>query len=212
MKRTLFILALMFLIAIPVAMAQTDDPKTATPPNQAGAGLAPQGPGCQGKGMGMGMCSGKQPMGGQGLMECMKDLNLTDDQKAKMEEINFTNRNAMIDLRAGMEKARLKMHHEMMADTPDKAKILAASKEINTIQGQIEDAQINHFFAVRGILTADQLKKMKECKGDRLMGPCGHGRPGARGGGHWFGQMDDENQMENNMPGMQPPDDDSRIE
>jgi hypothetical protein len=93
------------------------------------------------------------------------------------------------------------MHREMMADTPDKARLLSASKEVNAIHGQIADARINHLFALRAVLTPEQLKKWKEFRGGCGLGPR-------------MGDLDDENEMEDedNEIGMQPSDFDSRTD
>jgi Spy/CpxP family protein refolding chaperone len=212
MKRTLVFLAMLIFIAIPVAMGQTPDPAQTTsgrgPAGMMGMGMHRGQDMGMGKGMGMGM-RGRGMMGRGGFGACAKELNLTDDQKAKIEDLNFANRNAMIDLRASMQKAHLKMQHEMMADTPDKARMLAASKEVNAIQGQIADARINHLFAMRAILTPDQLKKWKDCRGGMRMGlGLGICNPS----GPRIGDLDDENEMENDDIGMQPSDNDSRTD
>jgi Spy/CpxP family protein refolding chaperone len=210
MKKTLIFLAMMIFIAVPMAMAQSDNPGQTDKAHQDRQMIEHkviQEKGmCNGMGMGKGMgMRGRGMMGRGGFGACAKELNLTDEQKAKIEDLNFANRNAMIDLRASMQKAHLKMQHEMMADTPDKARMLAASKEVNAIQGQIADARINHLFALRAVLTPEQVKKFKECH----MGcGMGFGMPmGPR-----MGDLDDENNMENDDIGMQPPDNDSRTD
>jgi Spy/CpxP family protein refolding chaperone len=118
--------------------------------------MGPQG-GC------MGPCGGGEGMGGCNLIDCKEVLNLTDDQIAKIKDLNFAHKNQMIDLDAALEKAQLKMHHEMRADSPDKAKALAAAKEVNAVKGQIAEAKISHQFALMGVLNAEQLKKWKNC-------------------------------------------------
>jgi Spy/CpxP family protein refolding chaperone len=109
------------------------------------------------------------------LFEC-KDLNLTDEQKAKIKDLQYAHHNAMIDFRAALQKARLAMRHEMMSDNPDKGKALAASKEVAAAEGKIAEVRIGHFFAMRSVLNADQLKAWKNCKAEcRGMGRCGGG-------------------------------------
>lgn len=143
------------------------------------------GPRALHKDWGPGPDGGMDMMGGCNILNC-ETLELTDDQKAEIKEINFTHRNKMIDLKASLEKAQLNLHHEMRADSPDKARLLAAAKEVNTIRGQMTEARINHRFALRDVLTADQLKKWQECCGKRGgRGGKGMGRgyrPGMRQG------------------------------
>jgi len=160
------------------------------------AALAQPGPG-MGHGDGPGghdcMMHGKMGhgQGGCNILTCA-ELELTDDQKEKIRDLMFTHRQEMIDLKASLEKAQLNMHHEMQSDSPDKAKVLAAAKEANTIKGQMAEAKINHRFALRDILTAEQLEKWENCRGKcggrRDMGMHRGCRPGMGAGG--TGNMD----------------------
>ncbi len=122
-----------------------------------GAGMMP--------GMMQGRGWGQGHRGECNMLEC-KALDLTDDQTAKIQDLNFAHRNKMIDLQASLEKAQLKMRHEMRADSPSKTAVLAAAKEVNTVKGQIAEARINHQFDLRGVLTADQLKKWDDQRGN----------------------------------------------
>lgn len=132
-----------------------------------------------------GPCAGDKPgmrMGGHGagfmghcnMLSCRKDLGLTDEQVDKIEQINFAHKEAMIDIKADLEKARLKMHQEMRSDSPDKAKVLALSDEITAIEGKIAKARIEHQFAKRAVLTTEQLEKWNTCKQNCKAG-CGPG-------------------------------------
>lgn len=185
MKRTL-IFIVVALIAI--GSAATLLAQTAEKPAPAAEVTAPgpDNPPCMMPGMMGGMMPGGMPgmMGDRGrdcggecnLLNC-KALELTDDQIAKIKDLNFASRSKMIDLRASLEKAQLKMQHEMRAESPSKAAVLAAAKEVNTIKGQIGEERINHRFDLRGVLTADQLKKWDDCRGN-----CGgRGGMGMRG-------------------------------
>lgn len=143
---------------------------------------------CGDRGSGMGMrrgmmrgCGGDDDMGpGLGmccdLLDC-KELNLTKEQVQKIKDINFAHKNAMIDLKASLEKAKLRMGQEMKADSPDKARSLATMKEVHAVKGQMAEARITHMFNLRGVLTAEQLEKVKACHGG---GMCG-GKGGAMG-------------------------------
>lgn len=133
---------------------------------------ADDGPGQWARGGKMGHCS---------ILGCQKELELTDDQLAKIEDLKFAHQNAMIDLRAGLKKAELKMKQEAHADNPSKAAILTATKEITDIKGRIAEARVNHRFDLRAVLTAEQLEKWKDCQ-KQCVGDCGRGGRGF--GGH----------------------------
>jgi Spy/CpxP family protein refolding chaperone len=206
MKRTL-IFSVIALIAIGSAatlLAQT--PEEPTPPAGSNA-PAPDNPPCMMGGWMRGPMAGRtggmmpgmmgewRDWGGRGfggLLNC-KALELTDDQIAKIKDLNFAHRNRMIDLQAALEKAQLKMRNEWSADTPNKTTILAAVKEVNAARGQIAEERVNHQFALRGVLTADQLKKRDDCRGNSGgwhgagMGR-GHGQGRASGQGRGFGR------------------------
>ena len=172
MKKILFIGAALLLLAVPLLMAQGNMGKSNMPGKCDMQGkqmmMGQHGGRGHGQGMGIGM--------GMGLMQC-KALNLTDDQRGKMEQLTFDHQSRMIDLRAQVEKARLEKRHAMMADNPDKTRVLSAARELNRIQGQIAEERINHRFAVRDILTAEQLETLKSL-GGRGMGPDGDRGPG----------------------------------
>jgi Spy/CpxP family protein refolding chaperone len=174
MKRILVLTAaIIFAIGTPAALAQPG------PGMGMGHGEGPGGPDCM-------MHGKKEPgHGGCNVMNCA-ELKLTDEQKEKIRDLNFAHHQEMIDLKASMEKAQLNMRHEMHADSPDKAKVLAAAKAMNAVRGKMAEAKINHRFAVREMLTAEQLETWENCRGNcgrRGMGMrCGDGPgPGSRG-------------------------------
>lgn len=140
-----------------------------------GSALAQPGQGCSpGKMGGHGRFGHDGFDRGCNILSCQKQLELTDDQMAKIKEINFAHQNVMIDLKADLEKAQLKMRQTQMADEATKAGVLAVAKEINAIKGKMAEARISHRFDLKAVLNADQLKKWKECKA-QCQGKCGPG-------------------------------------
>jgi len=149
MKRILILTACLLLMATSMVLAQ-GEPQTCPKAAQA-SGDMPMMMKCRG---------GAE--GGCGILGC-KELNLTKEQMAKAEAINFAHQKAMIDLKASLEKAQLNMHHEMNATSPDRAKVLAAAKEVNAIEAKMDEARINHRFDLRALLTPEQLAKYGDC-------------------------------------------------
>lgn len=179
MKRILTLAALLLIFVWSAANAGDDDAITTITPMQPGMGMQCQmggmmapgmGMGCQGGGggamMGRGCCD-DDGCGGGGCnpLDC-KELNLTKEQTAKIKELMFANRTAMIDLKASMEKACLNMQREMQAPSPDRAKALATARDINAIRGKMQEARINNRFNIRGVLTPEQLEKYMSCQGE----------------------------------------------
>lgn len=200
MKKMLTLAGIVLVLATAMILADDDTPApqaTSEAPGMMmpmagcmpGQMMAMGGDRWPGRGMGRGMMAGRgddDDMGpGMGmccnLLDC-KDLNLTKEQVKKIQDINFAHRNAMIDQKAALEKAQLKMGEEMKSDSPDKARALAAVKEINGVKAQMAEARITHMFALRGVLTAEQLEKVNACRGGGMgAGMCGGKCGGAMG-------------------------------
>jgi len=170
MKRLLTATIMMIFLAVPVAFAQQAPGVCDNdgPHGPRGGGMMGMGSGFHPGGGMMGMGSGyHRGDGGMNFMACKDQLNLTDDQISKIKELNFEHQTQMIGLKADLEKAQLNKRHEMMADSPNKDKVLTYTREVNRIHGQMAELRVEHRFAMRGVLTADQLKIWKECRQDR---------------------------------------------
>lgn len=179
MKRILTLAALMLILVWSAANAGDDVVIKSDAPMAPGMGMKCQpggmmgpgmGMGCQGGGGGamMGRCGDDDDCcggGGCNPLDC-KELNLTKEQTAKIKDLMFTNRTAMIDLKASMEKACLNMCREIQSPTPDRAKALATAREINAIKGKMQEARINNRFDIRGVLTPEQLGKYMSCQSE----------------------------------------------
>lgn len=207
MKKILALIGVMLILVTPIIMADDDAPMPQGTQETRVIKMqmnedddAPmmqwfgKGMGRGGK-MGCGMMMGRDdddmgPGMGMGcnLLDC-KDLNLTKEQIQKIKDINFAHRNAMIDLKAALAKAQLRMGQEMKSDSPDKAKALAAAREVNAAKGQMAEARITHMFNLRAVLTAEQLEKVKACMGGGMCGggPMGAGKCGGMMGGKGCG-------------------------
>lgn len=140
------------------------------------------GPG-RGWGRGMGPC-------GDGYLA--EELNLTPEQSQKIEELRQSRFEEMAALRDEMAQKRAELRGLWENPNPNQADILAKERELNQLRGRFQENATRHQFALRGILTPEQLEKMTDrggcggsgtgCGGDY----CGKG-PG-RGGrmqGRW---------------------------
>ncbi len=147
-----------------------------------------QGPLCDSRGHGM-MGGGKHH--GQGMMKmaCFEQLDLSDEQEDKIQQLRFTHQSQMIDVRADIKKAQLKKHQEMTKDEPGKDAVMAAVREINSLRGKMAEMMVEHRFAVRDILTEEQLDQLEDCREDR------------RGMGRWHRWMDDDDDDDDDFDG-----------
>jgi Spy/CpxP family protein refolding chaperone len=119
---------------------------------------------------------------GMGIMACKDDLNLTDEQIEKIKAVNLDHQAEMIDFRAELAKLQLNKQSNMMSDNPDRDQAISLTRQINEVRGRISLAQVSHRFAVRDILTSEQIEKMKDCRmgkrGKWMRGDNDDDRPG----------------------------------
>ncbi len=108
----------------------------------------------------------QHPFGGPSMKE---RLNLTEQQQGQLRDLQFQYRKKQIQLRAKIQLARLETRELFSADKPDRSAIEKNVKAISDLQYQQKLDRIDHLFAVRNILTPDQLKIWKEGMGRRHM-------------------------------------------
>jgi periplasmic protein CpxP/Spy len=118
------------------------------------------------------------------------ELGLTDEQVSRLHQISVDAEKASIQTRADMQLHRLELRELMRADNPDESAIMAKMDQINALQGKMQKARVQTMLSARGVLTADQIKKLKAMRenhgpggpgGGRMMhgGPHRPGGPGA---------------------------------
>lgn len=121
----------------------------------------------------------------EGREKFKQELNLTDEQEAKMKELRLKQEEKMIDLRANQKKEQLALKKLMSADQPNKKKLYAQIDKISSADAKIKKARLDHRLKVRSILTDEQLKIYQKGMGKRAVrGGCdGLERRGQRNGG-----------------------------
>jgi zinc resistance-associated protein len=93
---------------------------------------------------------------GQGNCAGFDRLNLTADQKTKLTEMQERNRKELLPLRNEMQTKRLELQTLWSAPNPDKGKILAKQKEMNTLRDQLQAKATDFRIEARNILTPEQ--------------------------------------------------------
>jgi Spy/CpxP family protein refolding chaperone len=182
-------------VLVPIALAQ--NPPQQDQPAPGMQGMRPPG----GPGMGMrrpGMGIRRPEMVGRGILrlllrdvELQKQLNVTDEQRKKLEDIVFNNEKAGIQERANLQIRRLELQRLTQADTPDRAAIDKKLQEVAQAQAALMRAQINGSLDFRAVLTKEQRDKIREAvqkrmppmQQQRMMQPR-PGRPGMMPGGN----------------------------
>ena len=139
----------------------------------------------------------KAPVGMEKGM-CKKEMKLTDEQKAKVEDMKMSFRLKMIDLKAERAKLGIALKKEMMKPEPAMKDIEPIVKKMSTLREKIMLASIEQKLAMRKILGPDACKGMHggmgmgsgmggrhgmSCceEGTDFMMMCGEG-PGEEGG------------------------------
>lgn len=93
-------------------------------------------------------------------------LNLTEEQKAKLEELDKTQReNGKIN-RAIMGDAMKRQMDLMNAEEIDESKVMASIDEVFALRCAMAKDQVKRVIAVKNILTPEQIKKANEIKAE----------------------------------------------
>ncbi len=104
----------------------------------------------------------------------LEKLNLTDEQKDKIQQLGIENQKKMIDLRADMEKKHLAMKELTQSGNYSRSDFLNIVKEISLARDQIANAKANHRMDVYELLNDEQKKIFNEMP--MMRGPQGEGR------------------------------------
>lgn len=95
-----------------------------------------------------------------------EELNLTEAQKSKMEEMKTKHQKEMIELKADLDKKKLDHKKLMKSDDLKRADVLKLTDEMNTIKNQISKARATHKMDVYDSLTKEQREIWSERKMD----------------------------------------------
>jgi len=130
---------------------------------------------------GTGDCPGNCPGGDPSYHrdKIFKKLNLSDEQKTKVEALISENQKAVRPLREKMFDKSVELRRLWLQANPDKDKITAAQKELRTLRDKKEDKATTLRFEIRKVLTPEQNEKLANSRWDR--GPGFGPRGGMRG-------------------------------
>ena len=93
-------------------------------------------------------------------------LNLTEEQKTKLEELNKTQREGMKEKRTKMSEAMKRQMDLMNAEKIDESKVMASIDEVFALRCAMAKDQVKRVIAVKSILTPEQIKKANEIKAE----------------------------------------------
>ena len=95
----------------------------------------------------------------------MEKLNLTDTQKEAVEELHFSHKREMIDLKATLEKKKLDKQELLSKGNYTRDDYLGNVKAISDAKDIMAIAKANHRMDVYDLLTEEQRKTFDEMKG-----------------------------------------------
>lgn len=91
---------------------------------------------------------------------CKKEMKLTDEQKAKIEDMKMSFRLKMIDLKAEREKLGIMLKKEMMKPEPVMKDIEVVVKKMSAVRERIMLAAIEQKLAMRKLIGPEAFKSM----------------------------------------------------
>lgn len=104
-------------------------------------------------------------------------LNITADQKQKMDSVYEQHKLRLIDLNAALQKQEVLLQPMIASDNPDHAKTLAQIDAVVNARADLERENAHMLFAIRETLTPEQWQKLKTLRHmhrmDRRGGPGG---------------------------------------
>jgi periplasmic protein CpxP/Spy len=108
-------------------------------------------------------------------------LNLTADQKRKMDDIFQQNRLNLIDMHANLEKQEAILDPLVQADQPDEGKVLAQIDKVAEARANLEKANARMLLGLRRTLTPQQWQQVKAMAPPEMHGGMGMGGPDGHG-------------------------------
>jgi len=177
MKRPMLLLIVLALVLVISAVAQQDQQKQAPAAKE-------KMPMMHGMMQGMGKMMGG-PQGGP-----MAFLKLTDEQKAKVQDLALAHQKEMIAARAELQKQHAAMKLEVTAEKFNESKVKSIQGEISKLTSEIAMKTVLHQRAVRDLLTPEQKKQFDQhmLSGGMMVGRGPMGRGGMMDRGPMMGR------------------------
>jgi len=104
-------------------------------------------------------------------------LNLTEEQKAKIQQLRKTTATRAREVRRKLQSGGQELRDMMFDPSASDDQIRAKGKELRRLHEQAEDMKLDDFLAIRGVLTSEQRKRLPDVKpgGARaaMVGPGG---------------------------------------
>ena len=103
---------------------------------------------------------GAQPPGP--LERWRSELELTEDQITRIDEVQYASRVDEIARRADLERAELELDREMRKPAADESAVLRLFDAVHEARGQLERLHLRTRLKIRGILTPEQHQRLED--------------------------------------------------
>jgi len=126
----------------------------------------------------------------------VQDLGITDEQIKGLRDADFAFREKELKLKSQLDGLRLKMEKAFSDETVVESDVLELAQKISDVKGKMFIQDIESRLALKKILNADQIKKLRQHEmHPRKQGPM----PGEKRitGGHKMERPDDKKPFEN---------------
>lgn len=111
-------------------------------------------------------------------------LKLTEEEQKAMNGILLQHRERLIDLRAGLQKADLKLEELVGEEKPEETAILAQIDRVAQARAELEKANARYLLAIWSKMTPEQRTLIRQYRANNHPGPWGGYRPGQETGQH----------------------------
>lgn len=126
---------------------------------------------------GMGWDGGPQKINNDKMFNPVEKLNLTDQQIAKIREINQKNYEQTRDLRIKLMDSRHELKQLRLQKNPDQAQIDARVKEINNLRDNLHGIIQQSREQCQSLLTQEQREQINQFRGKKDGGLRGNNGP-----------------------------------
>jgi Spy/CpxP family protein refolding chaperone len=114
-----------------------------------------------------------KPAGGRLRESIYKELNLTPEQQKKLEENRKAQREKTSQLRTAMQEKERALQQALKDPAVTRDKVEPLVNEIKSLQAQLIDQRVSGIFAVKEILTPEQMGKFNQFMEKRKDGKKG---------------------------------------
>jgi Spy/CpxP family protein refolding chaperone len=94
--------------------------------------------------------------------EVVRELQLTNEQRERLDEIFRGAANGLIDAKGDVEKLQIALRGEIDRPQTRRAEILRIVKQLSDARGQLFEREVTMLLDMRGVLSEEQWSRMRD--------------------------------------------------